>query len=527
MRSGERNPAAIPRDEAGYRDLGPFLEFLLSLVQEREVGPILRACEEYGASRPAVARFCLWFAEEGEAGPELALAATRGRSPTGPAEWSHPGGDYRRVPGSEPLVGRAAAEGRQLSAGDATGWERPAWARQAGFEAYAASPFFHGGEVRGVLGFFYDRPVGPYLADWLRRNQLIGQYLAAAMAEIERLRGRLAAENEYLREEVKSAQSFGPIVGRSAALRRLLEQVALVAPTEASVLILGESGTGKELVARAIHEGSGRRDRPLVRVNCASVPRELFESEFFGHARGAFTGALRDRAGRFEVADGGTLFLDEVGEIPPELQAKLLRVLQEGTFERVGDDRTRRVDVRVVAATNRDLRAEAAAGRFRQDLYFRLSVFPLEVPPLRERLEDVPDLARHFLSLTCRRLGVPEPALKQGHLLTLQGYGWPGNVRELQNVIERAVILGRGRQLHLAPSSPAAPVPAAGAPRKVLTDPELAALERRNLARALERAGRRVQGPGGAAELLGVPPTTLRSRLKALGVQAPGAGGPP
>jgi len=520
-------------DDTGYRDLGPFLEFLLSLVREREVEPILRACEEYAASRPAVARFCLWFAEGDEGGPTLALAATRGRSPTGPADWRHPGGDYRRVPWSEPLVGRAAAEGRPVSAGDAAGWERPAWARTAGFEACAVSPFFHGGEVQGVLGFFYDRPVGPYLADWLRRNQLIGQYLAAAvanaraLAEIERLRGRLAAENEYLREEVRSVQSFGPIVGRSAALRRLMEQVSMVAPTEASVLILGESGTGKELVARAIHEGSGRRDRPLVRVNCASIPRELFESEFFGHVRGAFTGALKDRAGRFEVADGGTLFLDEVGEIPPELQAKLLRVLQEGTFERVGEERTRRVDVRLVAATNRDLRAEAAAGRFRQDLYFRLSVFPLEVPPLRERLEDLPDLARHFLSLSCRRLGVPEPALKQGHLLALQGYGWPGNVRELQNVIERAAILARGRELVLSLPNAAAEAPVSGPERRVRTEAELREVERRNLARALERAAWRVQGPGGAAELLGMPPTTLRSRMKALALVPPGPGGPP
>jgi transcriptional regulator with GAF, ATPase, and Fis domain len=374
--------------------------------------------------------------------------------------------------------------------------------------------------------------VGEYLEDWRKRHLLTSQYLAAALVnaraleEIELLRNRLAEENEYLRDEVREVQSFGPIVGRSAALGRLVEQVALVAPTEASVLILGESGSGKELVARAIHEGSPRRDRPLVRVNCASVPRELFESEFFGHVRGAFTGALRDRTGRFELADGGTLFLDEVGEIPLELQAKLLRVLQEGAYERVGDERTRRVDVRLVAATNRPLAADAAAGRFRQDLYFRLSVFPIEVPPLRERPEDIPDLTRHFLRLASRRLGLPEPSLNRGHLLALQAYDWPGNVRELQNVIERALILGRGRVLSFAlpGQEPLAEAPAGMPGRKVLTEVELRALERRNLARILERTGWKIQGPGSAAALLGVAPATLRSRLKALGIEK-GAGG--
>jgi transcriptional regulator with GAF, ATPase, and Fis domain len=257
-------------------------------------------------------------------------------------------------------------------------------------------------------------------------------------------------------------------------------------------------------------------------VNCAAVPRELYESEFFGHARGAFTGALRDRAGRFELADGGTLFLDEVGEIPLELQAKLLRVLQEGELERVGEERTRKVNVRLIAATNRDLRAEAEAGRFRQDLYYRLSVFPVELPPLRKRPEDVPLLAEHFLALSARRLGRPKPRLNLANVQQLQRYHWPGNVRELQHVIERAVITADGARLTIelpaGPSDTTAASSAAPVPDQVLTDAEMRRLEAENIQRALRRTGGKVSGAGGAAELLGIKPTTLASRIKALGI---------
>src|SRR5216683_2468989 len=255
----------------------------------------------------------------------------------------------------------------------------------------------------------------------------------------------LELQNECLQEEFRA--SSGDIIGHSPALEKVLAQIATVAPTEANVLILGESGTGKELVARAIHDLSPHKDHPLVRVNCASIPKELFESEFFGHVRGAFTGAIKNRAGRFETAQGGTIFLDEIGEIPLDLQSKLLRVLQEGQFERVGDERTRTAKVRLIVATNRDLLAEAKTGHFRLDLYYRLSVFPIEVPPLRERLEDIGILAEHFIKQSARRLGVARPRLNKHHLQELQNYDWPGNVRELQNVIERAVILARGRQL--------------------------------------------------------------------------------
>jgi transcriptional regulator with GAF, ATPase, and Fis domain len=282
---------------------------------------------------------------------------------------------------------------------------------------------------------------------------------------------------------------------------------------------------GKELFARAIHERSPRRDGPLVKVNCASVPKELFESEFFGHVRGAFTGAVKDRAGRFELADNGTLFLDEIGDIPFDLQAKLLRVLQESEFERVGDDRTRKVDVRIIAATNRNLEADVTAGRFRQDLYYRLSVFPIDVPPLRARREDVRPLAEQFLQLCSAKLGRSGLEITDAQARLLRDYDWPGNVRELQHVIERAVILSPQPPLELERALQVGQLPAGDDPRpssgeqpSILRDEELRALERKSIIAALEKAAGRIAGPGGAAELLGIRPSTLRDRMKALGV---------
>jgi transcriptional regulator with GAF, ATPase, and Fis domain len=279
-----------------------------------------------------------------------------------------------------------------------------------------------------------------FSADTDGDDAVVGQRDARAFEEIEQLKRRLELENEYLREEISQSQAFGDIVGSSPALQKVLEQIELVATTNANVLILGESGTGKELVARAIHQRSQRRDRPLVKVNCASIPKELFESEFFGHAKGAFTGALRDRIGRFQLADGGTIFLDEVGEIPLDLQNKLLRVLQEREFERVGEETSRRVDVRIIAATNRDLEAESRAGRFREDLYYRLGIFPIQVPPLRDRAADIGLLAAHFVRHFCEQLNLPSRKLTRGDVERLERFDWPGNVRELQNVIERALI---------------------------------------------------------------------------------------
>ena len=354
-----------------------------------------------------------------------------------------------------------------------------------------------------------------------------------AFEEIEVLKSQLQLHNTYLQEEVVEAKAFGDLVGQSSGLRHLVSQIDMVAPTEASVLVLGETGTGKELVAHEIHRRSARKDGPLVRVNCASSPRELFESEFFGHVRGSFTGAVRDRAGRFETAEGGTIFLDEVGEIPLETQNKLLRILQEKRYERVGDDRTRRANVRVVAATNRDLKKAAAAGRFREDLFYRLNVFPIQVPPLRERMDDIPLLAKHFVELSAKELKCAKPRLTRAAVTQLQNYDWPGNVRELRNVIERAVILARGGVLEfdLPVTGQAAP-PARPSPRadssagsaaqpKFLTEVELERFERDNLVQALEAANWKISGRDSAAELLGVKPTTLLSRMTKWGLKRP------
>ena len=305
------------------------------------------------------------------------------------------------------------------------------------------------------------------------------------------------------------------IVGDSAPVQAVLEQIELVADTDATVLITGESGTGKELVARAIHERSLRRKGPLVKVNCAAIADSLFESELFGHVKGAFTGALNDRPGRFEAAHGGTLVLDEVGELPLALQPKLLRVLQEKEFERVGETRPRRIDVRIIAATNRDLAAEVEAGRFRADLYYRLNVFPIEVPPLRARREDIPALAEHFVQSAARRLRRPPLRLTEAALRQLITRGWPGNIRELQSVIERAMILARDGQVRFdspASASHSAPLP-------LLSREALAKHQRDVIVAALARSGGRVSGPGGAAELLGVNSSTLFSRMSVLGLR--------
>ena len=344
--------------------------------------------------------------------------------------------------------------------------------------------------------------------------------LRSALVEVGELKDRLQAENIYLQEEIGARQRFGEIIGESPAIRNLEEAIETVAPTDANVLVTGETGTDKELVARALHDLSRRKNKTLIKVNCASIPRDLFESEFFGHVRGAFTGAIRDSVGRFQLADRGTLFLDEVGEIPLEMQSKLLRVWQEGQFARVGSEKTHQVDVRIIAATNRELKKEVEAGRFRQDLYYRLNVFPIEVAPLRSRVEDIPLLATHFLELACKELNVPKRRLTQAGVVDLQGYDWPGNVRELRNVIERSVITSKSAVLRFDLPSRELRQSAAGA-----TDPvpyrELERRERDNLLAALQATGWKIYGPGGAAELLQIKPTTLASRVKKMGLKKP------
>ncbi len=339
----------------------------------------------------------------------------------------------------------------------------------------------------------------------------------------------LSNETEYLKEEIKSLLNFDEIIGDSKALQRVFEEINQVSGTDATILITGETGTGKELIARAVHAESGRRSNPLIKVNCAAIPAALIESEFFGHLKGAFTGASSDREGRFALADGGTIFLDEIGELPLDLQSKLLRVLQEGEFEPVGSSRTIKVDVRVICATNRNLLKTVEEGKFRQDLYYRLNVFPIEVPPLRERGADVIKLASAFSEKSARKIGVDISPLSDADIARLKPYSWPGNIRELQNVIERAVITSISGKLNLERALPELSGQEAFSPgelndsesKRVRTAKEMLEIERRNIILALETTNWRVSGQKGAAALLGVPSTTLSSRIKALGIEPP------
>jgi PAS domain S-box-containing protein len=369
----------------------------------------------------------------------------------------------------------------------------------------------------------------PVWLQWWSKPAAGGKYTRTMFLDItdrmlmEQEKARLEDQNTYLLDEIRGEHNFGEMIGESEKLRKVKQQIRLVAPVNVSVLITGESGTGKELVARALHEQSSRKTRALIKLNCSAVPEGLFESEFFGHVKGAFTGALKDKPGRFELADRGTLFLDEIGDVPLAMQVKLLRVLQEQELERIGDTRTRRVNVRIVAATNRDLRKEVDAGHFRQDLFYRLSVFPIEVPPLRDRKEDIPLLATHFVRQNALRMNRPNLKISQPALTELATYDWPGNVRELQNVIERAIILSQGEPLRFelpGPNTTSAPRLRAQQSSKtdMLTRDEWKRQERNAITAALKRTGGKVFGPGGAAELLGMNPSTLSSRVRALGL---------
>jgi transcriptional regulator with GAF, ATPase, and Fis domain len=356
---------------------------------------------------------------------------------------------------------------------------------------------------------------GDVFANWMARKRA-EEVLNQAYADIQQLKERLEQETVYLREEISLAHDHSRVIGKSVSIREVLKKVELVAPTDSVVLILGETGTGKELIARTIHDLSGRKDRTLVKVNCAALPGTLFESELFGREKGAYTGALSREIGRFELADSSTIFLDEIGDMPLELQAKLLRVLQDGEFERLGSSKTIRVNARVIAATNRDLRAAVKDGKFREDLFYRLSVFPIDIPPLRERREDIPALVWHVLKDLCERMGRDVESIHPATLKSFQEYSWPGNVRELRNTIERNLILNSGPVFHaevleLAESS----LPA--------TSYKLEEVERRYVQRALKTTHWRIRGKGGAAELLGLKPTTLEARLRKLGIVRPQA----
>ncbi|MDR4460300.1 MAG: sigma 54-interacting transcriptional regulator [Nitrospirales bacterium] len=521
---------------------------LLDIAQQRSLNDLLWLIVRRLADRPTVVLARIWLIRPGdicsscrfkEECPDqtqcLHLVASAGRSSVKDTmEWKNTNGYFARFPLGVCKVGRIGKTGEQLVFNEMDNnlaWiARPDWAKQEDIQGFHGQPIIYKGETLGVLAVFEREPVTDEATVWFR---MIADHVAVAIAntrafeEIERLKAQLELENTFLKEEVLEAQNFGEIVGRSPAIANLVQQIELVAPTDATALISGESGTGKELVAREIHRRSQRKDYPLVRVNCASIPKDLYESEFFGHAKGAFTGALKDRAGRFQAADGGTLFLDEVGEIPLEMQSKLLRVLQEGEYERVGEETTRKVNVRIIAATNRKLAQEVEAKRFRQDLYYRLNVFPIEVAPLRNRKEDIPLLASMFMGHVRKKLNCTGRELTQAEVVKLQTYHWPGNVRELQNIIERAVISSRCGSVKFDLPVPQAsgaslktPIKKNGVnPGEVLTDEDMRLQEKANIEAALKRTDWKIYGTGGAAELLGLKPTTLLSRIKKMGIK--------
>jgi formate hydrogenlyase transcriptional activator len=389
---------------------------------------------------------------------------------------------------------------------------------RAGAECAVLLPLTMGDEFVAAMVVCRTKPL-PFAPDEVAILEDVARPVTTAVAnalafeEIQKLRSQLEDENVALREEIAATAAAGGIGGTSPGLRQVLERVASVAATDSTVLISGETGTGKELLARAIHAGSPRANRAMVKVNCAALPEGLVASELFGHEKGAFTGALERRRGRFELAAGGTIFLDEVGELPPPVQVALLRVLQEREFERVGGSETLRTDARVVAATNRDLEQAAREGKFRSDLFFRLNVFPIRVPPLRERAEDIPILAEYWASRYSRKLGKPVRAIDPAAMTALSAYAWPGNVRELQNVVERAVILARGDVLGLSDFE----LPSLGS-AVVLPGHSGTTDERQQIEEALAASRGRVYGVEGAAEILGVPPSTLEARIRRLGI---------
>jgi formate hydrogenlyase transcriptional activator len=521
-------------------------DLLIELSQERSVEGVLAKLTNGIVSRPPVARVEIWLIESGDSsclpGPDssdpsrcLHLVASA-QKPASGQEVLQKVEPAARIPLGAGIIGRIAETGRLIvlqnldhDAGELSHLE---WLPREQIRGFAGSVIAFKGEILGVIAIFTRINVPEETHAW---RQLLAANVGAAIAnarafeEIQFLKAQLELQNSYLQEEIVEAKAFGDLIGQSPALRHIVSQIDLVAPTEASVLILGATGTGKELVAHEIHRRSRRKDKPLIRVNCASIPKDLYESEFFGHVRGAFTGAVKDRAGRFEAAEGGTLFLDEIGEVPLDLQSRLLRVLQEKRYERVGEERTRFADVRIIGATNRDLKKEMAAGRFREDLYYRLNVFPIQVPDLKERVEDIPLLAKHFIELSVKQLGCPRPRLTHAGVVKLQHSAWPGNIRELRNVIERAVIVARGGVLDF--DLPAAEItPGRTRPvdstksddePNVLTQSELKQRERENLLAVLQKTNWKIKGANGAAELLGVNPSTLITRMHKMGLRRP------
>lgn len=407
--------------------------------------------------------------------------------------------------------------------------------REFGARSHISVPIAVGGKIVGILTLDAVRNQRNWPQELISRLKLVGEVFANALgrkekeqeiqkafSEIEKLKDQLEADNTYLREEIELAYDFHQMIGQSDDLKHMIAKINRIAATDTTVLVLGETGTGKELVARAIHAASPRKDRPLVKVNCAALPVNLIESELFGHEKGAFTSAQARQIGRFELADGNTLFLDEIGELPLESQAKLLRVLQEGEFERLGSSRTTKVNVRIIAATNRNLEEEVQKGRFRQDLWYRLNVYPIAVPPLRHRREDIPLLVNWFVNKFSRKQGKSIKRIPLNVTKSLQGYHWPGNIRELVNVIERAVINSQGSSLQLLDKLTASPSEVeTTAPVMTLEE-----VERNHILQVLEETKWRINGPKGAALALGLNPSTLRFRMQKLGIGRPTSQGP-
>jgi formate hydrogenlyase transcriptional activator len=515
----------VTRGMAAVQELPAVLSSIASALVEHTGAVVARVflyradeeCETCRARGPAAAESaggerCLHLSASAGAVPDTVAAA-------------------HRIPLSYPAPpAQAARERRPLYFNDLAtqaGDDPAMWRvfQQLGAVAAGAHPLEFRGELLGVIGMLSPRRFHP------QEFALLGIFAdQAAMAiknaylfeELARYKDRLEGENAYLQDEIRTERGFDRVVGQSASLKGVLRKVQQVAAVETTVLLTGETGTGKELIARAIHALSPRERRPLIKVNCGAIPHGLVESELFGHERGAFTGALQRRIGRFELADRGTLFMDEVGELPPDTQVKLLRVLQEQEFERLGGTRPIQVDVRLVAATNRDLELEVAEGRFRADLFYRLNVFPVRIPPLRERPGDVPRLVQHFLAHFQRKLAKPLRALTPESMARLERYAWPGNIRELQNVIERSCVLATGPVVEVAEAlgQPDGFDDGGAHAEPIVT---LEEHERTQIRRALAVAAGRIHGPGGAAALLGVNGSTLRSRMRKLGVAKRGS----
>lgn len=522
-------------------------ELLLSMPQARSVDSLIQMVVQRYAETPGIALTRTWIIRPGDQCSTcklreecldqtrcLHLAAQSYRK-GGEPKVEEAKDDFDRIPLGIGKIGRSAVTGEVTDLGsskeDFEFSVSKRWARRVNALGQAVIPVVFQGKVLGVNSFIPDKDLD-MKGEGLLWGRLIADHLAVAITnaeafeKIEELNRQLADDNEYLNQELFEATAYGEILGQSSSIKAVIRQIEMVAGTDASVLITGESGTGKELVAREIHNRGPRSSRPLIKVNCASIPRDLYESEFFGHVKGSFTGAIQDRKGRFELANEGTLFLDEVGEIPLDVQSKLLRVIQEREYERIGDERTQKSDVRILAATNRDLKREVKNGSFREDLFYRLNVFPIQLPPLNERKDDIPLLVNHFLNLASKKFIKPIKPLPSSKISKLQKYDWPGNIRELQNLLERAVITSQGGKIKLElPETiieddfEKEDFTSSNASDEVITEKEMKRREKENVIRALNQCTGKIYGEDGAAKLLGIKPTTLTTRIRAMGVK--------